>query len=186
MWVCICHVLQVLSPSAHPSCWDEKPKDFTCGGNTIILDGGRSLLISTLDKTPERWCLCLLTGGLLIWHLAGWRSASISQSIVHLIQCSAALVKMQGKTLSGWFDGLFALLFVLFAVKSCSCLTISLGYCSSVEEIFGLKHLLSWKKLRKRESIFKNVVPVISPCSDLYLVSNRSLLCFWLTSVGPF
>lgn len=77
-------------------------KTFTCPGDPITLNGGMNLLINILDKTPERWCLRLLTDGLFIWHLTRERSASISQSIVHLIQCSVALVKMQGNTLWGF------------------------------------------------------------------------------------
>lgn len=68
-----------------------------------VLGDGVSLCISRLDKTPERWRLCLLTDGFLVWHLTGGRSGSISQSIVHLICCSVALMKMQGNILMGFF-----------------------------------------------------------------------------------
>lgn len=182
--------------SAHPSCWDEKPKDCTCLGNPVALNGGMSLLISTLDKTPERWCLCLLTDGLFIWHLAGGRYASISQSIVHLIQCSVALVKIQGNTLLGFLFCLRVCGFsccwdhsefrVRGAVKSCSYLTMSLGYCSWAKQLLGLKHNLSWKYWEKENPSLRMLFLFVSPCSDLSLVSNRSLLCFWLASVGPF
>jgi len=39
---------------------------------------------------------------------SGGKSASISQSILHLIQCSVALVKMQGNTLLGLLVLFFA------------------------------------------------------------------------------
>lgn len=68
-----------------------------------VLSGGMSLCISRLDKTLERWHLCLLTDDFLVWHLTGGRSASISQPIVHLVCNSVALMKIQGNIFVGSF-----------------------------------------------------------------------------------
>lgn len=169
-----------------------------------VLGDGVSLCISRLDKTPERWRLCLLTDGFLVWHLTGGRSGSISQSIVHLICCSVALMKIQGNILMGFFKlfdwGVFLWFGVLSgvfwgchlefrvsrAIKSHNCLNISLGYCLWAKQILGLKHILSWKFWEKKNPSLRMLFLFGFAFSEFHLVSNKSLLCFWIASVHPF
>lgn len=92
VWSRCCHLLLTQSV-------EMKTKRLHLPWQSRVLSGGMSLCISRLDKTPERWHLCLLTDGFLVWHLTGGRSASISQSIVHLIHYLVALMKMQGNIL---------------------------------------------------------------------------------------
>lgn len=154
VWSRCCHLLLTQAVE------EMKTKRLHLPWQSGVLSGGMSLCISRLDKTPERWHLCLLTDGFLVWHLTGGRSASISQSIVHLIHYSVALMKMQGNILVGFFlnylfEGVFPWFWVFWgchlefrvsgAVKYHNCWNISLGYCSWPKQIMGLKHILPWK-----------------------------------------
>lgn len=72
------------------------------------------------------------------------------------------------------------------AIKSCGCLTISLGYCSWAEQMLGLKHILSWKHWEKENPSLRMLFLLFLPVQIYILFLTGASYAFGLHLLVPF